>query len=316
MKDKERDKDKRLFLPDDEFGEEASEGLGRLNRDEAAGDLHELKGRLRRRVSKPRHIWLQAAAALVVLLIASTVVIYVFREKGIAGTQLAKSEEAVIDTALIAMAEPIQKQEKGYISTEKKGKGETFARAKGTEPAMPVAGTEKAVARSGQAKQPSEKAAAIAVKDTDMVMEMAEANDEKAVAEEVIVEAVPMMQRTAMREGEADKKEAAGKAAARPVTAMPDRQAAPVGGWEEFNKWTRPNISLPGDVKPNVSRVVVVTFKVRADSTLYDLKVVRSADDSFSQEALRMLREGPKWVPAVLDGKVVDKEVTVSIIFK
>ncbi len=35
MSDKE--KDKRLLLPRDEFEEEASEGLGRLNREEAVG---------------------------------------------------------------------------------------------------------------------------------------------------------------------------------------------------------------------------------------------------------------------------------------
>jgi hypothetical protein len=314
MKDKE--KDKRLFLPDDEFGEEASEGLGRLSRDEAADDLHELKGRLRRRVSKPRHIWLQAAAALVVLLIASTVVIYVFREKGIAGTQLAKSEEAVTDTALIALAEPIQKQEKGPATAEmKSGKG-IISPAAAAVHARQVAGIEQEDAKSGQVEQPSGKAPTVAEEETDLVMEAVEPAGAEKVADEVIVEALPMMQKTEMTEHAAAKKRSADEGVASPSATMPDRQAAPVGGWEEFNKWTRPNISLPGDVKPNVSRVVVVTFKVRADSTLYDLKVVRSADDSFSQEALRMLREGPKWVPAVLDGKVVDKEVTVSIIFK
>jgi len=89
-----------------------------------------------------------------------------------------------------------------------------------------------------------------------------------------------------------------------------------VGGWEELNDRTRPNTSLPGDVKPGVTRAVVVAFKVRADSTLYDLKVIRSADDSFAQEALRMLREGPLWVPAMRDGQVSDEEVRVTIVFK
>ena len=42
MKDKE--KDKRLLIPGDAFEEEASEGLGRLSREEAEADLRELKG--------------------------------------------------------------------------------------------------------------------------------------------------------------------------------------------------------------------------------------------------------------------------------
>ena len=79
MKDK--DNDKRLIIPKDAFEEEASEGLGRLNREEAAEDLRELKSRMERRVRKPRMIWLPAAAAVVILLVASTVYIALFRDR-------------------------------------------------------------------------------------------------------------------------------------------------------------------------------------------------------------------------------------------
>ncbi len=70
-----------MIIPKDEFEEEASEGLGRLNREEAAEDLRELKGRMERRVRKPRMIWLPAAAAVVILLVASTVYIALFRDR-------------------------------------------------------------------------------------------------------------------------------------------------------------------------------------------------------------------------------------------
>ena len=324
---KEKEKDRRLFLPEDEFGGEASEGLGRLSRDEAEEDLRELKGRLRRRVSKPRHIWLQAAAALVVLLIASTAVIYIFREKGVAGTELAMTETVVKDTALIAMAEPVQTHEKGAGETDKKSGGEFPSRAKGSEVASQVAGIQKEKSATGRAdeKARQEAVAAVVEEDTDMAMEMAEVSDEVTVPEEVVVEALPMMQRATVTEQATAKKVSADKAAekptadkamAQPAAAMPDRQASPVGGWEKLNNWTRPNISLQGDVKPGVTRAVVVAFKVRADSTLYDLKVVRSADDSYSQAALSMLREGPLWVPAMRDGQISDEEVKVTIVFK
>jgi len=39
-------KDKRILIPRDEFEEEAGEGLGRLSREEADADLHELKARM------------------------------------------------------------------------------------------------------------------------------------------------------------------------------------------------------------------------------------------------------------------------------
>jgi protein TonB len=65
-----------------------------------------------------------------------------------------------------------------------------------------------------------------------------------------------------------------------------------------------------------VNRLVVMAFKVRADSTLYDLKVVRSGGDSYSTEALRLMREGPKWTPVIRNGEVVEEEVKITIVFK
>ena len=80
---------------------------------------------------------------------------------------------------------------------------------------------------------------------------------------------------------------------------MPDRQAGPVGGMEEFNDWVQRNIKYPEEVLPRVRQVIVVTFKVAADSTIYDLKAERTPGELFTREAFRLLREGPKWVPAI-----------------
>ena len=125
MKDKE--KDKRLLVPGDAFEEEASEGLGRLSREEAEADFRELKGRMERRLKKPRMIWLPAAAAVVILLVASALYVSIFRDRSAGLTDLARAEEAnadslliavagevKTDTALIAMAAPIEK--KGGLS--------------------------------------------------------------------------------------------------------------------------------------------------------------------------------------------------------
>ena len=61
---------------------------------------------------------------------------------------------------------------------------------------------------------------------------------------------------------------------------------------EEFNKWIKNNIRYPEEVTPRVRQVVVVTFKISADSTLYDLKAERSAGESFTNEAFRLLARG------------------------
>lgn len=296
-----KEEDKRLLIPRDEFEEEASEGLGRLNREEAEEDLRELRGRIERRVRKPRTIWLPAAAAVIILLVASTVYIALFRDRSKPEAEIAMTKPAITDTALIAMAQPV-----------------TVSKAK--SPA-PVATPNLGVAQSETTDELVIADAAYdkVAEDKDEVVTILEAVEEEEVAEEmaevVIVEAIPGMEKAAA----AEKKERAADAAAttpRLGVGTPDRQAAPVGGMEEFNSWLQKNIKYPEKAMPGVQKMVVVTFKVKADSTLYDFKAERTPGELFTREAFRLLREGPKWVPAVRNGKVSVEEVRVSIVFK
>ncbi|MDX9904250.1 MAG: energy transducer TonB [Bacteroidales bacterium] len=346
MKDKERDK--RLLIPKDEFGEEAAEGLGRLSRDEAAEDLRDLSGRLERRLGmshdsrlrRPRRIWLPAAAAVVTVLVASAIYVSMFRDRGdgepsvaMADKKMADSasvamaEEGETDTALIAMAAPIEKGDDAKGSAGRESMRRVDMASSEAVPSPPPEETEAAgaplivaaddevfeVVVEAQNEEPSAEEV--------IVVALPSVQQEEAVAEEVIVEAVPMMQKAALRTDNVAKDKTARKSEAAPaastqVAMRPDGPAGPVGGWEAFNDWTRPNISHAGELTSPAERLVVVAFKVRSDSTLYDLKVVRSPGDSYSREALRLLREGPKWTPAVRDGQVVEEKVSISIVFK
>jgi hypothetical protein len=291
-----KEEDKRLIIPKDAFEEEASEGLGKLNKEEAAEDLRELRGRMERRVRKPRMIWLPAAAAVVILLVASTVYIALFRDRSKPETVIAMAETAITDTALIAMAQPITI-------------AETKTTARAATPNLGVVSTETTDEMKAGATND------LAAEDKDEVLVVAEAVEEEAVAEEVIVEAMPRMEKAAAYE---KKERAADAAAAAPAqgVGMPERQTGPVGGMEEFNSWIQRNIKYPEEVVPRVRQVVAVTFKISADSTLYDLKTEGSAGEPFTKEAFRLLREGPKWVPAIRNNLIVEEEIRISIIFK
>ncbi len=340
MSDKE--KDKRLLLPRDEFDEEASEGLGRLNREEAEEDLRELKERMERKVRKPRMIWLPAAAAVAVLLVASTVYLALFRDRSRPANEVAMTATPITDTALIAMAQPIQKT--GAASRSRTGMPETTGMSQKSDQAVVRSQTRDELAEAGAAN-------GMIADDKDKIAAVPEAIqaevEEEAVAEvvseEVVVEAMPGMEKAAAYEKKEraaanDKKEKApatktmedsavaapakrtleDSAAATPATGagMADSQAAPAGGMEEFNRWIQKNIRYPETVIPRVQQVVVVTFKISADSTLYDLKAESTAGDLFTKEAFRLLRKGPKWVPVMREGMVVPEEVKISIVFK
>jgi len=43
---------------------------------------------------------------------------------------------------------------------------------------------------------------------------------------------------------------------------------------------------------------------------------LRSPGEAFTSEAFRLLREGPKWVPARTGGKVGSEAIVVMFVFK
>jgi len=339
MKDKE--KDKRLIIPKDAFGEEASEGLGRLSREEAEADLRELKGRMERRLRKPRMIWLPAAAAVVMLLVASALYVSIFRDRSTGLSDLAGAEEAMADSSLIAMAEdekadtdlaatpdtlmiamavPIETKGglSGLSEMEPRARGDVRPPEPGVSARREAAGARTAVTVVEADEEAEELLAVAEVARKKVAAEevsevvVVEAQHEEPVAEEVIVTAVGVMQKTALRSDNAAEK----KAAARPGAVMPDREASPAGGWDEFRDWMARNIRYPEGVDSVEQQVIVVTFRVRADSTVYDLKAERTAGDLFTREAFRLIREGPKWQPAVRGGQATEEVVKVSIVFR
>jgi hypothetical protein len=252
------------------------------------------------------------------------------------------AEEGETDTVLIAMAAPTEKGDaKGSAGRESMRRADMASSEAAPSPSpaaaagvSPIVETDdevpEVVAEARRAEPGAEKGIVEATQlpkgqvpatEEVTVEALPTVQQEEAVAEEVIVEAVPMMQKAALRTDDAEKDKAAGKreaarTAAASDTVRPDGPAEPVGGWEAFNSWIRPNMGHAKELTSPVNRLVVMNFKVKTDSTLYDIKVVRTPDDSYTNLALWLLREGPKWTPAVRDGQVVEEKVTVSIVFK
>ncbi len=322
------EKDKRLFMPQDSFEEEASEGLGKLTREEAEEDLREIRGRIDRRLRKPRIVWLPAAAAVVIILLASVLYISIFRESDSGAPEIALSDGDIKDTAMIAMAEPLKRVELQspapvetlHLNASSKTEGNTQPQAAIAEVKAKDEAEVKVEAKD-EVKVEAKDEVKVEAKDEVKV----EAKDEvkveveEEVAEEVIVEAMPMAERavSGVAATQSDKKSRAS------VVTTPNlgvatgiHQPEPVGGMEEFNSWVEKNIRYPEEVTPRQRREVLLSFTVSADSLVTYLKVLETPGDSFTAESFRLLREGPKWVPAVQDGKIIEEEVELIIVFK
>ena len=337
-------RDKRILIPRDEFEEEAGEGLGQLSREEAEADLRELKARIERRIARPRTIWLTAAAAVVILLVGSALLVTLLRERPLSDSQLAQrvpgKEEAAVadkedmapagevitDTALIAMAEPIEK--KGYESAVP-AENMSYAHARPAiaeiaEHEIETDATDEIFILAGEIIEDlevaDEQVVVLPVTEYQKVVEAlqeenpqtrAEAMKTRAVAEDRDQAKVEAMKtRTVTEVRDQAKTEAGGE------DSLISMAPSPLGGWERYREWVARNLKYPEDILPVVRQEVVVSFTVQADSTISDLKAVSSPGHSFTNEVFRLLIDGPQWVPARRGGKRMPEPVVLKIVFK
>ena len=84
------------------------------------------------------------------------------------------------------------------------------------------------------------------------------------------------------------------------------------GDANEFSKWVNSRLVYPEIAKENsISGRVTLSFTIKPDGTLSDVKVLRGVDPSLDQEAVRVVKSSPKWTP----GKQRDRAVAVSYTF-
>jgi hypothetical protein len=304
---------------------------------------------MERRLRRPRAIWLSAAAAVVLLLVASALLVTMLRDRPGTGSDLALAEAVVTDTAYIAMAEPLEK--KGVDAPAPLTAGSTAMQTKEARYSPLAQVIDNEIAGVAVADEIIVAKDLMAEEETDYVVY---AVVQEELDEVVVVQAVPQVQVTGMASrtkaadraavpvaesrrdkaavDETAKKEVAAvadsgskkanavqapaAAAAVPGAAMPDSPTTPEGGWEKYREWVTQNIRYPEGITPVVRQEVMVSFIVRADSTLADLKAVRSPGEPFTREVFRLMQEGPRWVPARIGGNASATEVVVMFVFR
>lgn len=89
------------------------------------------------------------------------------------------------------------------------------------------------------------------------------------------------------------------------------------GGIQELMSFLSKNIKYPASaMAKNVQGRVIVQFVVEKDGTLTEFKVMRSVDPDLDAEALRVMKEMPKWKPGMQRGQVVRVKYTVPVTFR
>lgn len=85
----------------------------------------------------------------------------------------------------------------------------------------------------------------------------------------------------------------------------------------DLNTWLRKNLRYPARcAEMGIGGKVFIEFVVEKDGSISSINVVRSADPDLSQEAIRVVKAMPKWIPGMQRDKAVRVRFTIPITFQ
>lgn len=77
----------------------------------------------------------------------------------------------------------------------------------------------------------------------------------------------------------------------------------PVSGWTAYKKYLNDEVKRPSPAKEK-SGSVKLTFTVDKDGTIRDFVILESLGTPYNREAIRLVKEGPPWRAALLQGHI------------
>ena len=88
------------------------------------------------------------------------------------------------------------------------------------------------------------------------------------------------------------------------------------GGITAWGNYLSKNFRYPKTaIKKKIQGTVIIQFIVDKDGKVTDVLVVKSVEFSLDQEALRIIRRSPDWIPAEQNGKKVKSYKKQPIVF-
>lgn len=94
-------------------------------------------------------------------------------------------------------------------------------------------------------------------------------------------------------------------------------RAQPVNGYPKFNQYLKDNLNYPETARTeNIRGRVTVEFTVKADGSLSDFEIIKGLGYGCDEEAIRLIKEGPKWIAKTEGDSKADSRVRVRIRFR
>jgi TonB family protein len=95
------------------------------------------------------------------------------------------------------------------------------------------------------------------------------------------------------------------------------RNAEFPGGINKLYEYLENSVIYPSDAeRANKQGEVVVSFLVDYDGTISEIAIKTRVYPSLDQEALRVVKNMPKWIPGMVDDEVIRSRTNLPIVFK
>ena len=88
------------------------------------------------------------------------------------------------------------------------------------------------------------------------------------------------------------------------------------GGPEKMFEFIADNLRWPEDDGSCIQGRVIISFIVEKDGSLSDIKVAKSLDPLFDEEAVRVVKSMPKWEPGMYNGHPARVNYSIPIRFR
>ncbi len=89
------------------------------------------------------------------------------------------------------------------------------------------------------------------------------------------------------------------------------------GDLTTFRNWVQSRLKYPTIAAENgISGQVILSFVIERSGELTNIEVLRTPDSSLAQEAIRVLKQSPKWAPGMQRNKPVRIKYTLPVVFK
>lgn len=95
-------------------------------------------------------------------------------------------------------------------------------------------------------------------------------------------------------------------------------QAEFPGGYSALNEFIKKNAVVPKFDDLTLNTKVFVRFRIDVDGTLNNIEVIKGSPDCkpCNDEAVRLIKLMPKWIPAVAYGQAISSSMVMPIQFK